>query len=100
MTPIRALALIKAIQDSFNAANHDPKRFQQHLSQECRKLSTQYPEITAALTQLTCFMEVNITNDPRGYHTLLHQVLPAFYRVIASGQTTITPELLSQAVST
>ena len=66
-------------------------RFQQHLSQACRKLSIQYPEITAALTQLTCFMEAKISHDPRGYHTLLHLVLPAFYRVIASGQTTIPP---------
>lgn len=100
VTPIRALALIKAIQESFNAASHEPMRFQQHLSQACRKLSIQYPEITAALTQLTCFMEAKISHDPRGYHTLLHLVLPAFYRVIASGQTTITPELLSQSVPT
>lgn len=99
VTPIRALALIKAIQESFNAASHEPIRFQQHLSQACRQLSTQYPEITDALTQLTCFMEAKISHDPRGYHTLLHLILPNFYRIIASGQTTITSERLLQAIA-
>lgn len=98
VTPIRALALLKAIQESCSAANHAPKRFKQHLSHECLQLGTKYPEIQAALEQLTHFMEAKIANDPRGYYTLLHLVLPAFYQVIASGETTITPELLPQTL--
>ena len=74
-------------------------RFQQHLSQACRQLSIQYPEITAALTQLTSYIEAKLTCDQRGYHTLLHLILPNFYRIIASGQTTITSERWLQAIA-
>lgn len=94
ITPTRAIAFQKGVQQCFNHAQMDALQFKHELLEICRQLSVQYPEIKPPLIQLSGFLNtmINDKNDLQAYQNLSLKVLPAFYKELEAGKVDISLE--------